>query len=64
MKEYKFRRGLPNFYNALEDILKRFDLTKEELKKEAKELTSNPYKGTPTSNHLEIQKNKNENPRS
>ena len=56
MKEYKFRRGLPSFHNALEDILKRFNLTKEELKKEAKELTSNPYKGDPISNYPRFRK--------
>ena len=57
MSNYNFPRGLPRFRKALDDILKKFDLTEEDLRKEIRsELTTNPYKGTPTSNYPRFRK--------
>ena len=56
MKKYRFIRGLPSFYKTLGDILKKFNLTEEELRKEAIELTLNPYKAPPISNYPRFRK--------
>ena len=57
MSNYNFFHGLPSFRKALDDILKKFDLTEEELRIEVRsELTTNPNKGTPISNHPNFRK--------
>jgi len=56
LKKYRFLHGLPSFYKNLEYILKKFNLTEEELRKEAVELTINPYKAPPISNYPRFRK--------
>ena len=56
MKKYRFFRGLPSFYKILEDILKKFNITEEDLRKEVVELTINPYKATPIGNYPRFRK--------
>jgi len=56
LKKYRFLRGLPSFHKALKDILRKFNLTEEELRKDAIELTINPYKAPPLGNYPRFRK--------